>query len=66
MDLNLKNYYDNICKPWGKLFYHCVWNQLGYLENKLILDFGSGFGVTANYFGKHNNVVAVEPNEDMI
>ncbi|GLC30142.1 class I SAM-dependent methyltransferase [Clostridium omnivorum] len=66
MDLNLKNYYDNISKPWGKLFYHCVWNQLGYLEDKLILDFGSGFGVTANYLAKYNNVVAVEPNEEMI
>jgi S-adenosylmethionine-dependent methyltransferase len=66
MDNSLKNYYDNISKPWGILFYECVWNQLGQLENKLILDFGSGFGVTANHLAKSNNVIAVEPNEDMI
>lgn len=66
MDSSLKNYYDYICKPWGKLFYHCVWSQLGNLENQLILDFGSGFGVTSNYLAKHNKVVAVEPSEEMI
>lgn len=66
MDTYLKNYYENISKPWGKLFYDCVWNQLGPLENKLILDFGSGFGVTANHLAKSNKVVAVEPNVQMI
>lgn len=66
MDTNLKNYYDNINKPWGKLFYECVWNQLGNIEGKLILDFGSGFGVTANYLANNNVVIAVEPNKEMI
>jgi S-adenosylmethionine-dependent methyltransferase len=66
MNTNLKNYYDYISKPWGELFYRCIWNQLGDLKNKLILDFGSGFGVTANYLATCNNVVAVEMNEEMI
>ncbi|MDF2587625.1 MAG: S-adenosylmethionine-dependentmethyltransferase [Anaerocolumna sp.] len=51
MDTNLKNYYENISKPWGKLFYDCVWNQLGPLENKLILDFGSSF-FPSHYYEK--------------
>lgn len=66
MDTKLENYYGGINKPWGKLFYECIWSQLGCLKDKIILDFGSGFGVTANYLASCNNVIAVEPNEEMV
>ncbi|CVI67534.1 putative methyltransferase YcgJ [Clostridiales bacterium CHKCI001] len=43
-----------------------VWLQLGHIENKKILDFGSGLGITANYFAADNEVIAIEPSEDSI
>ncbi|MBQ4057617.1 MAG: class I SAM-dependent methyltransferase [Lachnospiraceae bacterium] len=43
-----------------------VWKQLGEIRDKKILDFGSGIGVTANYLAKHNDVIAIEPDEDSI
>ena len=62
----LKGYKRNVEAPWGLLFYKIVWDQLGTLKDKKILDYGSGFGVTANYFAAENEVIAIEPNEDMI
>ena len=62
----LYSYFDYVNKPWGRLFYLCAWNQLPELKDKRILDFGSGFGITAEYLSKENEVVAVEPSEDMI
>ena len=43
-----------------------VWKQLGDIRDKKILDFGSGIGVTANYLAEHNDVTAIEPDEDSI
>ena len=43
-----------------------VWKQLGEIRDKKILDFGSGIGVTSNYLAKHNDVIAIEPDEDSI
>ena len=43
-----------------------VWLQLGDIRGKKILDFGSGIGVTANYLAGHNDVIAIEPDEDSI
>ncbi len=65
MNINIQGYLDNINAEWGKLFYKVVWHNL-QLEGKNILDFGSGFGVTANYLAKTNTVTAVEPNEQML
>ena len=31
-----------------------------------MLDFGSGFGLVANHLAKDNEVLAVEPNEEMV
>ncbi len=63
--INIPAYLDTINAPWGKLFYELVWHNLNY-RGKRILDFGSGFGVTANHLAKQNEVVAVEPNEEML
>ena len=51
---------------WVRMFKRIVWAQLGEIEGKRILDFGSGEGITANYLAKKNVVVAVEPSEDML
>ena len=51
---------------WDRLFKKIVWKQLGDIKDKDILDFGSGEGITSDYFARFNRVVAVEPSEDMI
>ncbi len=66
MSNDLKTYLENIKKPWGILFYRVVWEQLYKVTHSKILDFGSGFGITANHLAKNNDVVAIEPNADMV
>ena len=61
----LESYLQNTREPWGLLFYRMVWTQLGPLKGLRILDFGSGFGITADYLAEHNDVTAVEPMEEM-
>lgn len=56
----------NNLPPWETLMKRMVWQQLGDIENKRILDFGSGTGVTANYYAKKNTVIAVEPSEEAV
>lgn len=51
---------------WERLFKRIVWEQLGSIEGKRILDFGSGEGITANYFAASNEVIAIEPYEEML
>ncbi len=51
---------------WELLFKKILWQQLGDIHNKKILDYGSGLGVTANYYAKDNEVVAIEPSVDSI
>ncbi len=63
--INIQGYLDTINAPWGKLFYDLVWHHMNW-EGKKILDFGSGFGMTANVLAKKNEVVAIEPNEQML
>lgn len=64
-NINVQGYLDTIKAPWGQLFYKMVWHNLEY-KDKSILDFGSGFGPTADYLAEHNQVTAVEPNEEML
>lgn len=51
---------------WDRLLKRILWTQLGDIKGKKILDFGSGEGITANYYAKDNEVVAVEPWEEML
>ena len=51
---------------WERLLKKIVWAQLGDIRGKKILDFGSGEGITANHFAEKNNVVAIEPSEEML
>jgi len=52
--------------PWDVLMKRMVWKQIGEIENKKVLDFGSGTGVTANHYAKKNIVIAIEPSEEAI
>lgn len=63
--VNVQGYLDSIRAIWGRLFYELVWHNIE-CEGKRILDFGSGFGKTADHFAKYNRVVAVEPNREML
>ncbi|MBR1481485.1 MAG: class I SAM-dependent methyltransferase [Ruminococcus sp.] len=51
---------------WEKLAKVIIWKQTGELKGKTILDFGSGTGITANHFATENNVIAIEPSEEML
>lgn len=56
----------NTLPPWELLLKKILWTQLGDIQNKRILDFGSGTGVTASFFAKNNEVIAVEPSAQSI
>ena len=53
-------------QPWEFLLKNLVWKQLDFIEGKKVLDFGSGHGITANHFAKNNDVVAIEPSDEML
>lgn len=63
--INVQGYLDSTKAPWGQLFYKMVWRHLEYRDKK-ILDFGSGFGITANFLAEWNDVTAIEPNAEML
>lgn len=48
---------------WEKLAKVIIWQQIGELKGKKILDFGSGTGITADHFTAYNQVTAIEPSE---
>ncbi len=56
----------NKLPTWEKLAKQIIWQQIGELKGKTILDFGSGTGITADYFAANNQVTAIEPSEDML
>ena len=65
----LQKFLWNTKQPWFKVSYKLYWTQLENIvetKNLKILDFGSGFGITANYFAKNNEVTATEMIADMI
>lgn len=51
---------------WEKLAKEIIWQKIGELKDKTILDFGSGTGITADHFAANNQVTAIEPSEDML
>jgi len=63
-----KDYVKLVQEPWGKIFYDLLFIQLDLppFPKLKILDFGAGLGVTSNYYAKWHEVVAVEPNKEMI
>ena len=65
MERALSDYRNYTNSPWGRLYYRIVLAQLGTVCEKRILDFGSGFGITADALAASCDVTAVEPNEAM-
>lgn len=57
--------YENL-PTWELLSKQMIWKQLGSIHNKKILDFGSGNGVTASFYAKDNEVIAIEPSEKVL
>lgn len=51
---------------WELLSKQMIWKQLGSMHNKKMLDFGSGNGVTASFYAKDNEVIAIEPSEEIL
>lgn len=66
MSVNLETYKEMLTQPWGKIMYELIFAQLKTIKGKKILDFGTGFGITAQHLAKHNQVTAIEPNTDML
>ena len=66
MNNDFKIYVENTKKPWNELFYKMLWEQLPKIENCKVLDFGSGLGITSNYLAINNDVIAIEPDMDMV
>lgn len=65
MDINAQGYLNYTNTPWGKLFYKLIWNHLDFKSLK-ILDFGSGFGITADHLAANNTVTAIEPDKELL
>lgn len=63
--MDVQQYLNYTTAPWGRLFYRLVWHNLEF-AGKQILDFGSGFGITADKLAEKNSVVAVEPSEELL
>ena len=51
---------------WDRLLKRILWEQLGPIRGKRILDFGSGEGITADHYAADNDVTAIEPSDDML
>ena len=66
MVVNLESYRDMLKQPWGKIQYEITFAQLKHLKGLKILDFGSGFGLVSKFLSTNNEVIAVEPNRDML
>mgnify|MGYP000016599374 CR=1 FL=1 len=66
MAANIQAYLENLQQPWGQIYYDILFDQLQDIKGKRVLDFGSGFGLVANHLAQENQVLAVEPNEEMV
>ena len=66
MAVNIQAYLENLQQPWGQLYYDILFEQLQGIKGKRVLDFGSGFGLVTSHLAKENQVLAVEPNEEML
>ena len=53
-------------QPWGKIQYEITFAQLAHLKNKKILDFGSGIGLVSKFLAENNEVIAIEPEKELL
>ncbi len=66
MNADMQLYYEYTVSPLGELFYATVAKQLEDINGKKILDFGSGFGFTADFLAQNNDVTAIEMDASML
>ncbi|WEB34048.1 methyltransferase domain-containing protein [Streptococcus anginosus] len=64
--MDVAAYKEFLNQVWGKLYYEILFAQLAHIKNKKVLDFGSGFGLVADFLAQNNQVIAIEPNDEMI
>ena len=64
--MDIHQYKQMLEQPWGKIQYEITFAQLVHLKNKKILDFGSGLGLVSQFLGENNEVVAIEPEKEML
>ena len=64
--MDIQQYKQMLEQPWGKIQYEITFAQLAHLKNKKILDFGSGLGLVSQFLGENNEVVAIEPEKEML
>lgn len=63
---NLETYKEMLSQPWGRILYELIFAQLEDCDKQTILDFGAGFGLTAQHLSPKNQVTAIEPNAEML
>lgn len=66
MSVDLERYREYLKEPWGRIQYEVTFAQLEHIENKQVLDFGSGLGLTSEFLSRKNDVIAMEPNAEML
>ena len=64
--MDIQKYKQMLEQPWGKIQYEITFAQLVHLKNKKILDFGSGLGLISQFLSENNEVVAIEPEKEML
>ena len=64
--MDIQQYKQMLEQPWGKIQYGITFAQLEHVKNKKILDFGSGFGLVSQFLDENNEVVAIEPEKEML
>ena len=64
--MDIQQYKQMLEQPWGKIQYEITFAQLEHIKGKKILDFGSGFGLVSYFLAQNNEVVAIEPEKEML
>ena len=64
--MDIQQYKQMLEQPWGKIQYEITFAQLAHLKNKKILDFGSGLGLVSKFLAENNEVIAIEPEKEML
>lgn len=66
MPVNIESYKNMLQQPWGKIQYEITFAQLRHIEGLKVLDFGSGFGLVSAILAQKNEVLSIEPNQEML
>lgn len=64
--MDIQQYKQLLEQPWGKIQYEITFAQLEHIKGKKILDFGSGFGLVSQFLVQNNEVVAIEPQQELL